>query len=158
MTDADPHEAHVLSLPGYRLRAPGAQNEWNAYHAIRRKVLFENRGLVGMYDEQQPDEFSPGHYPLVLERHSEIIGVIRVDIEGETAIFRRVAIRDEAQRRGHGRILLALAEVFARRKGCNVVKSFVNPGAVGFYERCGFSRDPLAEPYPGHVPMLKALI
>ena len=36
---------------GYDLRRPCNDDEWRAYHAIRREVLFENRGYFGIYDE-----------------------------------------------------------------------------------------------------------
>ena len=78
---------------------------------------------------------------MVLIHHGEPIGVIRIDIEGRLAIFRRVAIRDDMQRRGHGKVMLSLAEAFARERGTEVIRSFVDPEAVFFYEQCGFTRD-----------------
>jgi GNAT superfamily N-acetyltransferase len=66
------------------------------------------------------------------------IGVIRIDLAAPRAIFRRVAIREDLQRRGHGRALLALAEQFARAQGCVEVRSFVDHDAVGFYAKCGY--------------------
>jgi GNAT superfamily N-acetyltransferase len=125
--------------PRYELRAPSRIEEWEAYHSIRRKVLFENRGRIGVYDKNHPDESREGNYPLILFLEEEAIGVIRVDINGKQAIFRRVAVREDLQRAGHGRALLALAESFARTKGCNQIWSDVAPDAVGFYERCGYS-------------------
>ena len=142
----------------HRLKAPASAEEWRTYHAIRRKVLFENRGLIGVYDEHRPDELASGHYPLVLLHHGEPIGVIRIDIDGEMAIFRRVAIRDDVQRCGHGKVMLALAEEFARSRGCSFVKSFVDPQAVGFYERCGFNHENSTSTDGAdakHVPMYK---
>jgi GNAT superfamily N-acetyltransferase len=91
----------------------------------------------------------------VLLHQGEPIGVIRIDVDASVAIFRRVAIRDDVQRKGHGRVMLALAETFARDKGCNLIKSFVNPEAVGFYERCGFRRDRSAVGDARHIPMIK---
>ena len=113
---------------------------WRAYHDIRRRVLFEARGHSG-YDETHPDETAPGNYPKLLLWLGEPVGVVRIDIKGPTAIFRRVAIRSDVQQRGHGRTMLALAEQFARDNGCVSLTSFVAPDAVGFYERCGFALD-----------------
>src|SRR4026209_2633061 len=93
----------------YSLRAPCSDDEWRIYHAIRRKVLFENRGHFGVYDENHPDETAEGKYPLLLIYKSVPIGVIRVDIKDGVAFFRRVAVREDMQRAGHGRILLDLA-------------------------------------------------
>ena len=54
---------HVLCVPRNR-------EEWRAYNAIRRKVLLENRGEVGVYIENDPDQFARGHQ----------LALIRVDI------------------------------------------------------------------------------
>jgi GNAT superfamily N-acetyltransferase len=143
--------------PRYELRAPSNIEEWEAYHGIRRKVLFENRGRFGVYDKNHPDESREGNYPLILLLGGEAIGVIRVDIDGEKAIFRRVAIREDLQRAGHGRALLALAESFAQTKGRHHVWSDVAPDAVGFYERCGYSPVPSAPMIGTSVSMQKNL-
>jgi len=142
----------------HTLKSPESDEEWRSYHAIRRKVLFENRGLFGVYDEKRPDEFIEGHHPLVLLHRGESIGTIRVDIDGTRAIFRRVAVRDDLQGRGHGKAMLSLAEAFVRERKCEVIMSFVNPGAVGFYERCGFTKDDSSAPSINHVPMSKWLL
>jgi hypothetical protein len=41
----------------HHLRRPSSDDEWSAYHMIRRKVLFENRGSFGVYNENHPDNF-----------------------------------------------------------------------------------------------------
>ena len=56
------------------------------------------------------------------------------------ATLRRVAIRADCQRRGYGRRLLEAAEHFAHEHGCSRVESRVDPGAIGFYDRCGYTR------------------
>ena len=122
------------------LRAPADEAEWSAYHAIRRRVLFEMRGLASTYDANHPDEHAPGHHPFVFWDGFTAVGVIRVDVAGDVAVFRRVAVRDDFQRRGYGRRMLGAAEQFARSEGCVRVDSHVDPGAIGFYERCGFVR------------------
>jgi GNAT superfamily N-acetyltransferase len=142
----------------YTLKSPDNEKEWRSYHDIRRQVLFESRGLFGIYDANRPDEFRDGHYPMVLMHRDEPIGVIRVDIEGRVAIFRRVAVREDSQRRGHGRTMLSLAEAFVREKGGERIRSFVDPGAVGFYEKCGFTHDQAIEDDMKAVAMSKELV
>jgi N-acetylglutamate synthase-like GNAT family acetyltransferase len=63
---------------------------------------------------------------------------VRIDVVGTNAILRRVAVRADTQRRGHGRVLLQCAEEFARAKGCLDLASYVAPDAVDFYLKCGF--------------------
>lgn len=126
-------------------RAPATDAEWASYHGIRRRVLFELRGNAVAYDAHHPDEHRPGRHPFILWVAGEPVGVIRIDIDGPVATFRRVAIREDMQRRGHGRRLLEAAERFATEQGCTRIESRVDPDAVRFYERCGFTRsDPVS--------------
>jgi GNAT superfamily N-acetyltransferase len=140
------------------LRAPATEGEWATYHAIRRRVLFELRGNGDAYNPDHPDEHRDGHYPFLLWIAGEPVGVIRVDIDGATAIFRRVAIREDVQRRGYGRRLLSEAEQFARSQTCVRIESHVDPPAVPFYERCGFTLE-VSSSGPDRLPlMIKAIV
>lgn len=131
----------------YELRTPQSDEEWQAFHAIRRKVLFENRGKVETYNENHPDDSRPENHPLVLVNRDVIIGVIRIDVAGDVAWLRRIAVREDLQRHGHGRVLLGLAEAFAKAESCDEIRSNAAVEAVGFYERCGYTRD-LSSPSP----------
>ena len=139
------------------LRTPRTDEEWRAFHAIRRKVLFENRGKAEMYVENHPDDRKPGNHPLVLVYGGEIIGVLRIDVSGRLALLRRVAIRDDLQLLGHGRALLRLAEAFAKTEGCDEMRSNAAVEAVGFYERCGYKRDLSVVGPVNSVPVWKSL-
>src|SRR5262245_23844522 len=102
----------------HALVTPSTVDQWASYHAIRREVLFEARGLHGVYDDNHPDERAPGNHAKLLVHGADPVGVVRIDIDGTVAALRRVAIRTDLQGRGHGRVLLALAERFARDAGC----------------------------------------
>ena len=128
-------------MTDYELITPTDVTEWRAYHDIRRRVLFEARGQFGVYQENRPDDSVPGNHPKLLLYRGEPVGVVRIDVAGTTAICRRVAIRSDVQRLGHGRALLSLVQQFARDTGCGRLASHVAPDAVGFYERCGFVVD-----------------
>lgn len=123
----------------YVLVSPVDPRDWASYHDIRRSVLFEARGQFGVYDENHPDERAEGHFPKLLLHQDEPVGVVRIDVVGTDAILRRVAVRSDVQRRGHGRVLIALAEQFARSRQCDRLVSRVAPDAVGFYRNCGFA-------------------
>ena len=69
---------------------------------------------------------------------SRHVGVVRIDLVGDTAYVRRVAIDEPWQRIGHGRALIALAESFAIQHGARRMESSVASDAVGFYDRCGY--------------------
>jgi GNAT superfamily N-acetyltransferase len=146
-----------MMITEHELRAPANDEEWRMLHHIRRKVLFENRGKFDTYIENHPDDFKAEHYPLVLVYKDVVIGVVRIDVDGAVAWLRRVAIREHLQRQGHGQVLLRLAEAFARAHGCDELWSNAAVEAVGFYERCGYTRD-VSVPAPvNSLRMLKSL-
>ena len=126
-------------MEDHELVTPTDPAEWRAYHDIRRRVLFESRGQFGVYDENRADERAPGHHPKLLLYRRDPVAVVRVDIDATTAIFRRVAVRSDVQRLGHGRVLLTLAQRFAQESGCVRLVSYVAADAVEFYQRCGFT-------------------
>ncbi|MGE0223621.1 MAG: GNAT family N-acetyltransferase [Acetobacteraceae bacterium] len=137
----------------YRLRRPASDAEWNTYHAIRQRVMFED-GEVDL-----SEELAPGHYPLILWLGAAPIGTIRIDsLDGEAAAFRLVAIDPDNQGRGHGRALLRQAEMFAREIGCRKAVVYSTPEAAGFYESAGYAEDPFDDEYfGGIVQMAKPL-
>ena len=132
-------------------------DEWLAFHAIRRRVLFENRGKSEVYIENHPDDRKPGNHPLILLHKDIVVGVVRIDVCESVAWIRRVAIREDFQRLGHGRVLLQLAEVFAQAQGCNEMRSNAAVEAVGFYERCGYAREHTDSAPPNSVRVWKPL-
>jgi len=139
------------------LHKPASSGEWAAYHDIRRRILFENRGRFGVYDPHRPDEHRPDNFPLLLSTIDGFVGVIRIDVRGDVALFRRVAIDSPWQRRGLGRKLLELAEAFARDHGAKRAESAVAPDAVPFYEKCGYHRLHGVTPIGESVKMAKEL-
>jgi GNAT superfamily N-acetyltransferase len=113
--------------------------DWEQYHFIRRTELFEGRPKAPVYDPNNADEHLPGQFPLLLKWEGRGIGTTRLDLRGECiAAVRLVAVIRSEQRKGHGRVLAARTEEFAREKG--VTKLVVNAAAdaVGFYLRIGF--------------------
>jgi GNAT superfamily N-acetyltransferase len=126
----------------YELTVVAASQDWEAYHSIRRVELFEARGRIGVYDPNRADERAPNHFPLLLKWNGRGIGTTRLDDRGGgVAIVRLVAITRSEQHKGHGRVLAARTEDFARARG--VTKLMVNAAAtaIGFYERIGFVRE-----------------
>jgi GNAT superfamily N-acetyltransferase len=138
------------------LNPPVSPAEWDAFHSVRETALWRERGLIGEYDRKHPDDAAAGNYPLLLTDAGRPVGVVRVDIEGADAYFRRVAVVADMRGRGFGRALLSLAEQFASAHGVVSVHSNVDAGAVGFYRRSGYvqSGPALAD---GGIPMEKRI-
>jgi GNAT superfamily N-acetyltransferase len=138
------------------LVTPTTAEAWGAYHRIRRRVLYERRGRLGVYDSNHPDDRSPNNFPKVLMRGSHYIGAVRIDFADRIAYLRSVAITEPDQRRGFGRVMINLAESFARSQGAKRVESDVAPDAVVFYEKCGYRL--LGTHRRSNVPMYKDLV
>lgn len=62
-----------------------------------------------------------------------------MELDGSEAWLRRVAIREDVQRSGHGRRMVEMAMDFARSRGARRVKSNVDEDAVAFYRQLGFT-------------------
>ena len=150
----------AATLERYRLRPVRSPREWSAYHAIRRDAIFAALLPGQAYDEREPDEFAPGHFPHVLVYDSEIVGTVRIDLIDERAAgLRLVSVRGDLQRQGHGRVLLRLAEQTARAFGKTEIVVNAHPSSLAFYLANGYREDELdAEPPPrGLIRMGKRL-
>jgi N-acetylglutamate synthase-like GNAT family acetyltransferase len=123
----------------YALVSVSSPEEWSAYHAIRLAELFEAHGNGALYEPDHPDEHRPDHFPLLLKLDARPVGATRVDLVAPgVAGFRGVAIVRSEQRRGHGRILNAESEAFARARGAKKIVVNAHPTAIGYWERLGF--------------------
>jgi GNAT superfamily N-acetyltransferase len=109
--------------------------DWQAYHSIRCRILFEANGVV--YNDNHPDERVDGNHPMLLVDGDKAVGTVRIDLNGERqlAIIRLVGIEAGLQGRGYGRQLLRLADEFALAHGCTVNSRLE---AVEFYCKNGF--------------------
>jgi GNAT superfamily N-acetyltransferase len=124
----------------YELKPVRSPEEWRHLHHIRRTVLFgPGQHPVG-YDENHPDDRADGNLPLLFLLDTRPIGVVRLDLRGETAIVRLVAVAEEEQGKGHGRKLDALVEAEARRRGVKTLRVNAAPEALGYYKKMGWRR------------------
>ena len=122
----------------YELIKVTPSNHWRAYHDIRRKVLWENRGKHD-YDEKHADETLSNHHPLLLLLNNNPIGTTRLDdFKNGYAAVRLVAISEDFQRSGHGRRLSSLVEEYARSLGIKTLYVNAAPEALGFYKKLGW--------------------
>src|SRR5712692_27445 len=118
----------------YSLRPPRSNEDWAAYHLIRRDSIFALHLPQQAYDPDDPDEFKPGNLPHVLSYDGEIIGAIRIDLIDQTrAGLRLIAIKKGYQQCGHGKVLLRLAENIARALGREEITINSHPTALTFY-------------------------
>jgi GNAT superfamily N-acetyltransferase len=124
----------------YELVKVSTDEDWQSYHDIRRKVLWEDRGKTG-YNPANADEYLPAHHSLLLKLDGKPIGTTRFDNFGNgTGAVRLVAVISEGQNRGHGRELGRLVENYARQFSVTALLVNAAPEAVGYYEKTGWTR------------------
>jgi len=118
-----------------RLILVESQDEWNAYHSIRRQILFGDG-----YDANHPDDRAEKNHPVLFELRGTPIGAMRIDLvpEADYAIMRTVAILESFQRQGHGTSMLSMAEDYAADHGRSWAVTIADNAAVPFYEKCGY--------------------
>lgn len=122
----------------YALVNVSTEADWQAYHRIRRQVLWEQRGRNN-YNADLPDEQATANHPLLLKLDGHPIGTTRLDNDGsDRGIVRLVAISLSTQRQGHGRALSTLVEGYARSLSMEILLVNAALDAVGFYERTGW--------------------
>jgi GNAT superfamily N-acetyltransferase len=125
----------------YDLRLATSDEDWRNYHEIRRTALFDNLGRHGVYIEEHPDEYAPGHHPLLLFHNGAPVATVRVDeLGGAGGALRLVAVRVEEQGKGHGRTLSRLAERYAWSLQIRTLYVNAAPEAVGYYLKMGWER------------------
>jgi GNAT superfamily N-acetyltransferase len=141
---------HLNRAACYRLDSPRCDQDWRAYHGIRRRVFHLPR---------QDEPINPNCHPLILFLEDQPIGAIQVDdLQNESAALRLVAIDPPFQGEGHGRVMLDRAERFVRNLGCRKAVVYATPEAAGFYQTAGYDEEDWDEAYlSGIVQMLKKL-
>lgn len=124
------------------LRAVQTDDEWAALHDIRRRVLFApGRHTDVEYDENHPDDRAQNNVPHILMLDATPIGVARLDLKGDHAIVRLVAITPEQQRNGYGELMNKMLTEKARELGTRQLRVNAAPDAVGFYEKTGWRKE-----------------
>lgn len=125
------------------LRAVTTDEEWAAMHDIRRRVLFApgRHAPDIVYDENHPDDRADGHVPHILMLDETPIGVARLDMKGDYAMVRLVAVEPEEQGRGYGSLMDKMLTEKAWELGVKQLRVNAAPDAVGFYEKSGWRRE-----------------
>lgn len=152
----------------FELRTPTTEPEWDSYHCIKERGLWDNRvsNAFGPYDRDHVN-----HTPetsLILLRNGIVIGVMSLQETGEHGMgpeieVRGVAIDPACQGQGYGGIMLMMAESIAAQKGFKRAGVWSSEDATLFYARNGYIYRPenmpprLECPVPGCIAMTKRL-
>jgi GNAT superfamily N-acetyltransferase len=121
------------------------QEHWEVFHEICKKEIFEKASV--QYDEKHPsfsdERFS--HFLLIIG--SSPGGAVKIELldRGSEAILRIIALKEEFQNKGIGKVALQKIENFLSSKG--VLKLYLNsdPEVAMFYEKCGYIKTPFKD-------------
>lgn len=120
------------------IRSPKNHQEWEKYYQLRWEVLRKpwNQPKGSEKDNFEDNSF---HF-MALDTHSqEILGVCRLqknsDNEGQ---IRFMAVSENAQGKGIGKLLLTAAENKAKELGLKKIVLQARENAVPFYKACQY--------------------
>lgn len=129
----------MSDLNRYVLREAVSGADQDAYHSIRRSVLFDARGRTG-YDENYPEETKPNNLRLLLLCDDQPVCAFRLDrAANNIGIIRLMAVSRDKQRKGHGTAALTLLAEVAISLKLDAIEVGAAADAVSFYQRNGFN-------------------
>jgi N-acetylglutamate synthase-like GNAT family acetyltransferase len=137
---SQPEVITKIRMDAYDLCLVENADDCEAYHRIRRTVLFEARGRFDYIADEQ-EELKAENLSLLLKYREQPIGTVRLDQkENGKAIVRLVAIVSHLQKQGHGTVLMERVEKLAIDLGHDELFVHSASNAVGFYKKLGYSR------------------
>jgi len=132
-----------------KITSPQTREEFKAYYDLRYKILREPWGLQRGTEK---DDFEPisQHYMAIDDQNGLIVGVIKL-MEKESGVgwFSHLAVRENYQKKGIGKLLLGHVEVEAKRKGFLVLGCYARLNTTDYFEKAGYAINGLPSQYIG---------
>lgn len=121
-----------------KIITPVSEADLEQYYNLRYEILRapwqQPRG-----SERAPDDDTAVH-ALLLDDAGQAAGVCRLHLETpQEGQLRFMAIREDLQGKGMGRLLMEYLEAKARELGCSFITLQAREKAVSFYERHGYT-------------------
>jgi N-acetylglutamate synthase-like GNAT family acetyltransferase len=120
------------------IKIPKTREDFKAYYGLRYHVL---REPWGQPKGTEKDDYEPisQHFMAVDDQNGEVVGAVKL-FEKETGVgqFSQMAVAQNRQRQGIGRILMDTVEAAAHDKGYKVLGIYTHLNSTGFYEKYGF--------------------
>ena len=138
------------------VREAQGEAERRAAFALRHEVFVEEQGVPLELELDADDEHA---LHLVAFDGGRLIGTCRIVQAGARAKFGRLVVARDARGGGVGSALLGEAERHARARGAREMVLAAQTGAVGLYERAGYTArgDVFLDAGIEHVTMEKRL-
>lgn len=127
------------TLEEIEMKAVEREKEWKAYHDLIRTEIFERYHPEVEYDPEHKDHTKKKNHPFIFIKDEEIVGAVRLDEKGKTALLLRLfCVSGGLQRQGIGTQCLGIIERWAREQG--IKKIFLNSqsSVVPFYGKSAY--------------------
>ncbi len=130
---------------GLRLLVALTEREWDAYHRIREKQIFEPISVP--YDRHHPTLSQDNHFHFVLYKGVTIVTVAHVELLNPTeAALRSLATDAPYKRHGYGTHMMKLLEKWIKHQGRHLFKMHARLSAEHFYRKLGYKEMPFEDP------------
>ena len=150
MNDAVIATATVQDIPALNelvnsaYRGETSRRGWTTEADLLEGIRTDEAGLLAMLE-------NPSATVLTYKVAGALLGCVYLDKQGNELYLGMLTVSPDAQTRGIGKELLAVAEAIAREKNCRVITMTVIPQRhelVAFYERRGYRPTGETEPFP----------
>ena len=128
----------------------------SAVFALRHEVFVIEQKVPAALER---DEYDDGATHLVGLRGDDVIGTLRIVVNGQTAKIGRMAVRAALRKQGVGSRLMARATEVAKQMGAREIMLHAQLTAKQFYQRLGYREDGGTFEEAGilHIAMLKEI-
>ncbi|HQS83553.1 MAG: hypothetical protein B7Y25_01930 [Alphaproteobacteria bacterium 16-39-46] len=130
---------------GCRILIALTEQEWEAYHRIREKQIFEPISVP--YDRHHPSLSQKNHFHFVLYKGSTIVSVAHIEFLNRTeAALRSLATDESYKKQGYGSHMVKLLEKWIKHQGRSFLKMHARLSSENFYRRLGYIEMPFEDP------------
>ena len=132
-----------------KITSPQTRDDFKAYYELRYAVL---RQPWGLQKGTEKDDYEPisKHFMAVDDANGKIIGVIKL-MEKEPGVgwFSHMAVLENYQHKGIGKMLLSFIEEEAKKEGYRVLGCMARLTTTDYFERAGYILNGLPSHYIG---------
>lgn len=137
----------------FTIKTPTTHDDFKSYYALRYKVLREPWGHP---KGTEKDDYEPisEHFMAVNEK-SEVVGVVKLYEKNEkVGHISHLAVAQEHQHKGIGRLLLETVEQRARARGFHTIGTMARVTATLYFQKYGFRIVGIPTPHLGTIHLV----
>jgi GNAT superfamily N-acetyltransferase len=121
------------------ITTPKSKEEFKAYYALRYRVLREKFGLPKGTEKDDYEPISLHFIAVDDQKQEEILGAVKMFEKAPgIAQFSHLAVDENQQGKGIGKLLVDTVEEHAHQMGFKTIGTATRLTATGFYEKLGY--------------------